>query len=289
MKRYTFHQDIFVFVLCFWLYGCAHTMTQKEIDTIIQKKYINADRTMKHLDKYSKIISGHDAKKLQDTVAGKLSSTWLLPLQNDILYAKILFFDNHVANTIKSALTSKQYRGMIIDLRQNNGGLFTESVALTDLFLDRGVIVYKKTRADPESYAYKAQPKEFFNIPLVILVDKMTASASEIFAGSLQYHKRAVVIGTKTYGKGTIQEIIPVSANKILKLTVAQYQLPGYKSVEGKGLKPDIEILDHAGEYCVKTNMVSLHYLANYQCRKKQDNTLLIGMKILHRITKEKE
>ena len=134
-------------------------------------------------------------------------------------------------------------KGLVLDLRGNPGGLLDQAVRVSDLFLQEGIIVStigrNKENKDIE-YAHKAGT--WRNVPIVALVNGSSASASEIVAGALQDHKRAVIVGTKTFGKGSVQQVIELSDNSGLKLTVAKYYTPSGRSIQGKGLDPDIVV-----------------------------------------------
>ncbi len=131
--------------------------------------------------------------------------------------------------------------GLVLDLRNNPGGVLQAAVAVSDAFLDKGLIVYTQGR-DPESrMEFRAQPgDELAGAPLVVLVNEGSASASEIVAGALQDHKRAVIMGRTTFGKGSVQSIIPISGKIAIKLTTARYYTPSGRSIQAEGIEPDI-------------------------------------------------
>lgn len=132
-------------------------------------------------------------------------------------------------------------KGLVLDLRNNPGGLLTQAVRVSDLFLDSGLIVYTEGRIDSQRQKFFAQkdshPGDF---PIVVLVNGGSASASEIVAGALQDHKRAVVLGTKTFGKGSVQTILPLDDHSALRLTTARYFTPKGRSIQASGIVPDI-------------------------------------------------
>lgn len=137
-------------------------------------------------------------------------------------------------------------KGLVLDLRNNPGGLLTQAVRVTDLFLDSGLIVYTEGRLESQRQKYFAKKDGAWSeIPMVVLVNGGSASASEIVAGALQDHKRAVVLGTKTFGKGSVQTILPLDDNSALRLTTARYFTPKGRSIQATGIVPDI-ILDNA-------------------------------------------
>ncbi|HXG51322.1 MAG TPA: S41 family peptidase [candidate division Zixibacteria bacterium] len=136
-------------------------------------------------------------------------------------------------------------KGLVLDLRNNPGGLLTQAVRVSDLFLDSGLIVYTEGRVESQRHKYFAQKEgTWLGFPMVVLVNSGSASASEIVAGALQDHKRAVVLGTKTFGKGSVQTILPLDDNSALRLTTARYFTPKGRSIQASGIVPDI-VLDN--------------------------------------------
>jgi len=134
-------------------------------------------------------------------------------------------------------------KGLILDLRNNPGGLLTQAVRIADLFLDSGMIVYTEGRIEAQKQKYFAQKDgSWMDFPVVVLVNGGSASASEIVAGALQDHKRAVVLGTKTFGKGSVQTILPLDDNSALRLTTARYFTPKGRSIQAMGIVPDIVV-----------------------------------------------
>ena len=134
-------------------------------------------------------------------------------------------------------------KGLVLDLRNNPGGLLTQAVRVADLFLDSGLIVYTEGRIESQKQKYTAQKDgSWMDFPIVVLVNGGSASASEIVAGALQDHKRAVVLGTKTFGKGSVQTILPLDDNSALRLTTARYFTPKGRSIQAHGIVPDINV-----------------------------------------------
>jgi carboxyl-terminal processing protease len=134
-------------------------------------------------------------------------------------------------------------KGLVLDLRNNPGGLLTQAVRVSDLFLDSGLIVYTEGRIESQKQKYFAQKEgTWTDFPMVVLVNGGSASASEIVAGALQDHKRAVVLGTKTFGKGSVQTILPLDDNSALRLTTARYYTPNGRSIQALGIVPDIVV-----------------------------------------------
>ena len=143
---------------------------------------------------------------------------------------------------IESELGGKP-NGIIIDLRSNPGGLLGEAVRMSDVFLDKGVIVSQKGRRPRESATYSARKGDLAaGIPIIVLIDAGSASASEIVAGALQDHHRAIVMGEQSFGKGSVQSVLPLTQTTGLRLTTARYYTPSGKSVQEGGIKPDIRV-----------------------------------------------
>jgi carboxyl-terminal processing protease len=141
----------------------------------------------------------------------------------------------------KMAAEKAGLKGLVLDLRNNPGGLLTQAVRIADLFLDSGMIVYTEGRIESQKQKYFAQKDgSWMDFPIVVLVNGGSASASEIVAGALQDHKRAVVLGTKTFGKGSVQTILPLDDNSALRLTTARYFTPKGRSIQAMGIVPDI-------------------------------------------------
>ena len=168
-------------------------------------------------------------------------------LEGDIVYVKISTFNEQThANLVKQVDALKKQlgkgpRGFIIDLRNNPGGLLDQAIAVSDDFLDRGSIVLTKGRGLEETQRANARTGDIAEgKPVVVLVNGGSASASEIVAGALQDHKRATVVGTRSFGKGSVQTIIPLGSNGAIRLTTARYYTPSGRSIQAKGIEPDI-------------------------------------------------
>jgi carboxyl-terminal processing protease len=134
-------------------------------------------------------------------------------------------------------------KGFVLDLRNNPGGLLNEAISVSDAFLEKGEIVSTRgRRAENASRAY-ARPGDIANgLPIVVLINSGSASASEIVAGALKDHRRAVLLGTRSFGKGSVQTVIPVSGNSAMRLTTARYYTPSGTSIQATGINPDIEV-----------------------------------------------
>lgn len=163
------------------------------------------------------------------------------------LYVRVNSFDKNVTQSVLSELKkSKDIAGIILDLRNNPGGLLNQAVGLSDLFIKSGVIVSQKGRIKEENVEYKADGKAPYpNLPIVVLVNGGTASASEIVSGALQDHDRAIIVGENTFGKGSVQVVLPIDKTEAIKLTTAKYYLPSGRTIQAVGIKPDI--LVHPG------------------------------------------
>jgi carboxyl-terminal processing protease len=175
----------------------------------------------------------------------KIESVYAKTIGSDILYLRVTSFDKKVVDGITKML--KKYeghqKGIILDLRNNPGGLLDQAVGLVDIFVDNGKIVSQKGRDTRENETYSASPQNTLTkAPLVILVNGGSASASEIVSGALQDHKRGVVVGTKTFGKGSVQIILPITQTDAIKLTVARYYLPSGRTIQAVGVTPDIKV-----------------------------------------------
>ncbi|MBN1830797.1 MAG: S41 family peptidase [Deltaproteobacteria bacterium] len=170
-------------------------------------------------------------------------------LTPDIAYVRISGFqgetDRDLAKALEEIEEGRDLRGLILDLRWNPGGLLNQSISVSDLFLDSGVIVSTKGRDDAQSMDVSAEKNNVLrNYPIIVLVNGGSASASEIVAGALQDNKRALVLGTQTFGKGSVQTILPLSDGSGIRLTTANYYTPSGRSIQASGITPDI-ILDY--------------------------------------------
>lgn len=151
--------------------------------------------------------------------------------------------DKGLADVIKKLENENKgvLRGMVLDLRNNPGGVLNAAVGVSDAFLDKGLIVYTEGRVADSKMKLSATPGDVLNgAPIVVLINGGSASASEIVAGALQDHKRAVIMGTKSFGKGSVQTIVPVSNGAALKITTARYYTPNGRSIQASGIVPDI-------------------------------------------------
>jgi len=221
----------------------------------------------------------------------KIKSVKAKNLENfpKIKYIRISSFDKNVVNNLKKILKNlkkENKKGIIIDLRNNPGGLLSQAIGVLDLFIYKGVLVSQKGRIKSENKTYYATRRGTYkNIPIVVLVNGGSASASEIVSGGLQDHKRAVIVGEKTFGKGSVQAILPINKNEAIRLTVAKYYLPSGRTIQAKGVTPDIivhpgKIEENVDEVKIKEANLKAHLkaeldkLENKKIVKKEDKNI---------------
>ena len=169
----------------------------------------------------------------------------IISKEKNIGYIRLKSFnensDKQFLKSIRNFEKNKKIKGYVLDLRNNPGGLLDQAVNVTDIFLDRGEIVSTRGRNGKQGSRYNAVKNDLINgLPLVVLINQGSASASEIVAGALQDHKRAIIMGTKSFGKGSVQTIIPSGEDVAIKLTTAKYFTPSGKSIQKTGIDPDI-------------------------------------------------
>ena len=177
---------------------------------------------------------------------------------NDVGYIRLTSFNENSSEQIKESIKKfkkeKKVEHFILDLRNNPGGLLSQAIKISDFFLDNGEIVSTKGRKFLENRKWFAKKGDITNgDTLVILINYGSASASEIVAGALKDHKRAILIGENTYGKGSVQSIIPLNNQGAIRLTVSKYYLPSGKSISEVGVVPDIEIAEESDEFRINT------------------------------------
>ena len=172
-------------------------------------------------------------------------------IEEDVGYIRITQFNEKTSNGLSDAIkdiTTKipadELKGYILDLRNNPGGLLDQAIAVSDAFLDRGEIVSTRGRQKEDTQRYSARPgDDVKGAPVIVLVNGGSASASEIVAGALQDHRRAAIVGSRSFGKGSVQTIIPLGRNGAIRLTTARYYTPAGRSIQAKGVDPDIIVL----------------------------------------------
>ncbi len=176
----------------------------------------------------------------------KIQSVKSKPLEKGYGYLRVTQFQERTDDDLERAIKQLDkenggLQGVVLDLRNNPGGLLTQAVKVADMFLDSGLIVYTDGRLENQKQKYFAhKPGTYSDFPMVVLVNGGSASASEIVAGALQDHKRALVLGTTTFGKGSVQTILPLDENSALRLTTARYYTPNGRSIQATGIVPDI-------------------------------------------------
>ncbi len=161
-------------------------------------------------------------------------------------YLRITQFQNNTGEDARKALEqmkSKGLNGLVLDLRNNPGGVLGSAIEVADLVLDDGLIVYTEGRAQKSRSNHTAEAGDLIkDVPIVVLVNAGSASASEIVAGALQDHERAIILGQRSFGKGSVQTVLPLHDERALKLTTARYYTPDGRSIQAEGIKPDIEV-----------------------------------------------
>src|SRR5207302_5738161 len=178
----------------------------------------------------------------------KIQSVKSKMLEKGYGYVRVTQFQERTDDDLERALKNLDkeaggLQGLVLDLRNDPGGLLTQAVKVADLFLDSGLIVYTDGRLENQRQKYFAhKPGTWSEFPMVVLVNSGSASASEIVAGALQDHKRALVLGTTTSGKGSVQTILPLDHNSALRLTTARYYTPNGRSIQATGIVPDIVV-----------------------------------------------
>lgn len=173
----------------------------------------------------------------------QVKSVYAKKIENEkFLYVRVNSFDKNVTNSVKNALDKAgKISGLILDLRNNPGGLLNQAVGLSELFIKDGVIVSQKGRVKSENIEYKANGKApYEKLPIVVLINSGTASASEIVSGALQDYKRALIVGESSFGKGSVQVVLPLDPTSAIKLTTSKYYLPSGRTIQAVGITPDI-------------------------------------------------
>ena len=168
---------------------------------------------------------------------------------DDVLYIRISSFTEDVDEDIKKAFNEenkkrkKAFKGIVLDVRNNPGGLLDQAVGVSGLFLNQGEVVSTRARNEEDTLRYSAKgPDITGGLPIVVLINNGSASASEILAGALQDHKRAVIVGEKSFGKGSVQTVLPLGNYGAMRLTTARYYTPSGKSIQATGIEPDIVV-----------------------------------------------
>ncbi|MFV0625978.1 MAG: S41 family peptidase [Alphaproteobacteria bacterium] len=170
-------------------------------------------------------------------------------LKDDVIYIRISSFnedtDKMVEKYIKDSKKklNNKVKGIVIDVRNNPGGLLDQAVSISDLFLDKGEIVSTRSRNEEDTIKFSAKEGDIAaGLPIVVVINDGSASASEIVAGALQDHKRAVILGEKSFGKGSVQTVVPLGKDIAMRITTARYYTPSGRSIQAKGIEPDVEV-----------------------------------------------
>ena len=192
-------------------------------------------------------------------------------IDENVGYIRLTSFNENSSKQIKDKIKNfkrNKINKYVLDLRNNPGGLLSQAVKISDFFLNNGEIVSTKSRKSSENRKYFAKKGDIINgETLIVLINYGSASASEIVAGALKEHKRAIVIGENSYGKGAVQSIIPLKNKGAIRLTISKYYLPSGKSISGTGIVPDIEVLESSDDFRINT---------------KTDNQLDFAIKLLN-------
>ncbi|MBL6799642.1 MAG: S41 family peptidase [Candidatus Pelagibacter bacterium] len=175
-------------------------------------------------------------------------------LENNIGYIRLTSFNENSSSQVKEKIeklnNNKKLKGYILDLRNNPGGLLSQAIKISDFFLDNGEIVSTKSRQPSENRKWFAKKGDLTNGKTVlVLINYGSASAAEIVAGALKDHKRAIIVGENSYGKGSVQSIIPLKNRGAIRLTIAKYYLPSGKSISEVGVTPDIEVVEGSDDF----------------------------------------
>ncbi|MDB5477838.1 MAG: peptidase [Alphaproteobacteria bacterium] len=187
-----------------------------------------------------------EVKLVRDTI--KVKAVRYRMQGDDVGYIRITSFNEQVEENLGKAIKdlkekNKNLKGFVLDLRNNPGGLLDQAIAVSDTFLEKGEIVSTRGRRAEETKRVNATPGDMIDhMPLVVLINEGSASASEIVAGALQDHHRGILMGTKSFGKGSVQTIISLPGNGAMRLTTARYYTPSGRSIQAEGIKPDIEV-----------------------------------------------
>lgn len=221
------------------------------------------------LDKYSSYHSEFDYKEEEENNA--IFTLYADRMINDILYLRVRIFNKQTADSVyKSINAHPEAKGIILDLRGNSGGIFNEALKVADFFTDNAIITYTAGRDQENIRYYTSAEGAIYNGPLVVIVDENTASAAEVLAGGLQEQSRAKIIGTTTFGKGTIQNITQMSNGGKLVLTTEQFFTPSGAVIHEKGIEPDICLSQIENGKCLR------------QERQRLEKDIDEALKLLH-------
>lgn len=216
-------------------------------------------------------------------------------VSKDVAYIRLTQFQRRSASSIDSALKklakkSGGIKGIILDLRSNPGGLLNQAVDVSSIFLDKGIVVSTESRdpANKNIHYVNKKYKKYLKTPLIVLVNGASASASEIVAGALQDNKRAIIMGSQTFGKGSVQTVAQVDKNNGVKLTIAQYMTPTNKKIQAFGITPDI-VLDEVSAGWIEQNKVDSRYIREKDLRNHLTATIESKEEKKQRLEEEKQ
>jgi len=208
------------------------------------------------------IVRKGESKPLDITIVRgniTIESVHTKVINENVLYIRVASFDKKVAQDVAKEIKKRKAttKGIILDLRNNPGGLLDQAIDLVDIFVDSGTIVSQKGRKEVDTKVFSAtKGATLTKVPLVVLINGGSASASEIVSGAIQDHKRGVLLGENTFGKGSVQVVLPITETEAIKLTIARYYLPSGRTIQAVGVKPDIEVAP--GEVTTRTNDFSI-------------------------------
>jgi len=197
------------------------------------------------------VVRDGEAKPIKITITRaiiKVTSVKSRSLENGYGYVRITQFQSRTGDNLAEAISklkdeNKNLKGLVLDLRNNPGGVLNAAVAVSDAFINKGLIVYTEGRTGDSDNKFHATTGDLINgAPLIVLVNGGSASASEIVAGALQDHQRAVILGTQSFGKGSVQTILPMNNGTAVKITTARYFTPNGRSIQAEGIVPDIKV-----------------------------------------------
>lgn len=213
----------------------------------------------------------------------KIKSVKSRLLEDGYGYVRITSFQSKTGDNLIEAIEELkkkgELKGLVLDLRNNPGGVLNAAVAVSDAFLEGGLIVYTDGRVEDAKMRFTATPNDVLGgAPMVVLINAGSASASEIVAGALQDHKRAIIMGEKTFGKGSVQTILPTSNGGALKLTTARYYTPSGRSIQAEGITPDVQISKVKLELAAKSEFSPIKeadlvgHLSNGKSKKDEES-----------------
>ena len=202
----------------------------------------------------------------------EVQSVKLELMDNNVGYIRLTSFNENSSSQIKEKISNlkkdNKLKGYILDLRNNPGGLLSQAIKISDFFLENGEIVSTKSRKTSENRKWFAKKGDLINgQTLIVLINYGSASAAEIVAGALKDHKRAIILGENSYGKGSVQSIIPLKNKGAIRLTIAKYYLPSGKSISEIGVTPDINVIEESEDFKINT---------------ETDNQLKFALKLLN-------